>query len=346
MRLLFTHVACPSPLRVGASSVPRLRNASSRVQLSTFVTRHNELMGPIHTRVQIGRRQNSSIATENENSRTATENTEDEDQTPKPPLAIVFTDIVKSTALWEKDSESMNEAMAIHDDLIRSLADKYAGYEVKQNGDGFMFAFQSAPSALNFCLDIQVQLQTQKWPQALLELPAAEPVTKEVGEEQKEKIVLWKGLRLRMSAHYGEPVCKWNGVIKRMDYLGPAVNRAARFIGVCEGGQIVVSQEFLQELRRARNQIVGSGGPLFEQVQATTTHNEVLDVNELHAEDMSETMEDTRFELRMLGERHFRGVSENQKLYFIVPKSLVGRIDYLPQHHFVQPNKGNLIDGG
>lgn len=240
----------------------------------------------------------------------------------------------------------MNEAMAIHDDLIRGLSDKYAGYEVKQNGDGFMFAFQSAPSALNFCLDIQVQLQTQKWPQALLKLGPAEPVVTESDEAPSGEVVLWKGLRLRMSAHYGEPVCKWNDVIGRMDYLGPAVNRAARFVGVCEGGQIVVSQEFLQELKRARREVVGGGGPLFDHVETSAPSDEDLDVKDLQGEELPEDMGDTRFELRVLGERHFKGVPGNQKLYFIIPKSLRGRIDFLPKHEYVQPSKGNLMEGG
>lgn len=291
------------------------------------------------------RRQWSSAPTRYDASRAEPDASENEDKSPRPPLAIVFTDIVKSTMLWEKDSKSMTEAMTIHDDMVRSLSDKYDGYEVKQNGDGFMFAFQSAPAALSFCLDVQLQLQAQEWPQELLKLGPAEPVVKE-NDESKEDIVLWKGLRLRISAHYGEPVCKWNEVIKRMDYLGPAVNRAARFVGVCEGGQIVVSQEFLQELKRSRRNVTATAGPLFENAQTTVSHSEEFDVNELHAGDMSKTMKDTRFELRMLGERHFKGVAENQKLYFIIPKSLVGRIDFLPRQHFVQPNKGNLIERG
>lgn len=240
----------------------------------------------------------------------------------------------------------MDQAMAIHDDLIRGLADKYVGYEVKQNGDGFMFAFQSATSALNFCLDIQVQLQTQEWPEALLKLAPAEAVVADSDEAPDGEVVLWKGLRLRMSAHYGEPVCKWNNVTKRMDYLGPAVNRAARYVGVCEGGQIVVSQEYLQELRKARKEVVGSAGPLFDNVQESAPPDEDLDVKDLQGEQPPEDMADTRFELRVLGDRHFKGVPENQKLYFIIPKSLRRRIDYLPKQAYVQPSKGNLIAGG
>jgi len=265
---------------------------------------------------------------------------------PKPPLAIVFTDIVKSTAIWEKDSSTMSKAMTIHDNLIRDLSDTYAGYEVKQNGDGFMIAFQSAVSALNFCLDVQMQLQEQDWPQALLEMGQGEPVleagTKRDAKEQQEGTVLWKGLRLRMSAHYGKPVCKWNGVIHRMDYLGPAVNRAARFISVCEGGQIVVSQDFLDELKIARRYIAGEDGPLFGDDQKENGNGLELDLEELQIEEISEIVADTKFEVRLLGERHFKGVSGHQRLFFIVPKSLNGRLGYFPGHKYQEPSKGNL----
>lgn len=272
-------------------------------------------------------------------------------EAPTPPLAIVFTDIVKSTAMWEKDCASMSEAMDIHDRLARDLALKYAGYEVKQNGDGFMFVFQSAISALDFCLDMQLQLQTQEWPQDLLGLGPAEPIidtqSRHHAEQAKDgEVVLWKGLRLRMSAHYGEPVCKWNEVIGRMDYLGPAVNRAARSIGVCEGGQIVVSEEFLDKLWSARHDMVGSGGPLFDETKKTTAIGRDLDLKEMRYGEVLEEIEDTKFEVRALGKRHFKGVSEKQRLFFILPKSLRGRLRFLSWHKYVQASKGNLIEDG
>jgi len=259
-------------------------------------------------------------------------------EAPQPPLSIVFTDIVKSTAIWEKNSTAMAEAMTIHDNLIRTLTATHNGYEVKQNGDGFMIAFQSAVPALNFCLDVQIQLQEQKWPQELLEIGPAKPVIEEHAEHDHQAI-LWKGLRLRMSAHFGEPVCVWNDIIRRMDYLGPAVNRAARFVSVCEGGQIVVSEDFLLELDRLGSNSSSTGdGPLFEKSQ-TAAAGTVLE-----AEDQKrlEGLAGADFEVRVLGDRQFKGVTDKQRLFFIVPKSLQGRLRHFPQHKYVQPSKGNL----
>lgn len=265
------------------------------------------------------------------------DNQNEDVEAPKPPLAIVFTDIVKSTAIWEKDSDTMAEAMTIHDNLIRQTTRLHQGYEVKQNGDGFMIAFQSAVCALRFCLDIQVQLQEQDWPARLLELGPAQPVVDEATRDDSQTDhVLWKGLRVRMSAHFGEVVCNWNDVIHRMDYLGPAVNRAARFVSVCEGGQVIVSEDFLNALRSERTGALAENGPLYKRNEGEGQQQELRQLD-------LEGLVGTDFELCVLGERHFKGVPEKQKLFFIVPKSLHGRLEYFPKHTYVQASKGNLV---
>lgn len=274
-------------------------------------------------------------------------NTEaEEGEAPQPPLAIVFTDIVKSTAIWEKNTPAMSQAMVIHDDLIRKLTNTYGGYEVKQNGDGFMIAFQHAVPALKFCLDIQLQLQDQKWPQELLKLGPASPVIKteeDQGDDELRETVLWRGLRLRMSAHFGEPLCVWNDVIHRMDYLGPAVNLAARYVSVCEGGQIIVSEQFLDELNINNQDSMGGDGPLFNGVQSQDLNFQDFDLKELSSDQTVDDVADTKFEVLELGERRFKGIPEQQKLFVIMPKSLHGRLDYFPRQLYVQPSKGNLV---
>lgn len=259
----------------------------------------------------------------------AVDRANDNDEAPKSPLAIVFTDIVKSTAIWESNAEVMAKAMAVHDDLIRKLTTEHSGYEVKQNGDGFMIVFQTAVTALKFCLDVQAQLQDQDWPEELLNIGPAQPI---VEDDADDSNVLWKGLRLRMAIHFGSPVSVWNDVISRWDFLGPPVNRAARYVSVCEGGQIVVSKELLNELTPQTMQATDGEGPLFED---TVT----LDPTDV------ERAVDTPLEMAVLGERHFKGVSEKQKLYIILPKSLSGRAKFYPRHKYIQPSKGNLMEG-
>lgn len=83
---------------------------------------------------------------------------------PTSPLAIVFTDIVESTMMWEWNYVAMAAAMRLHDSLIRSLIRLHDGYEVKHTGDGFMVVFQRPTNALKFCLETQTASQRQKWP--------------------------------------------------------------------------------------------------------------------------------------------------------------------------------------
>lgn len=278
-------------------------------------------------------------------------------EAPEGKLAIVFTDIVKSTYIWEHEPVAMKEAMAMHDDMIRSLTVRHRGYEVKQNGDGFMVAFQSAISALEFCLEVQERLLDMSWPGKLLKLGAGSEVRAQENEEHEPE-VLFKGLRLRMSGHWGEPVPTWNKTIGRMDYMGPVVNRAARFIQATEGGQIVVSEPFLEALGKAKGGTPGDSdapaGPLFaakaEQDDAEESNEDavgqMLDLGDLRAEHTESLLKDKQFEVRLLGKRHFKGVSDEQKLYFIIPQSLHGRLQFWPKHMHVAGSKGNLVGPG
>jgi adenylate cyclase len=237
---------------------------------------------------------------------------------PLGPIGIVFTDIVKSTNIWEKDTQAMISAMELHDNTVRSVTVANQGYEVKQNGDGFMLAFSTAISAVKFCLKVQEALLDEKWPKALLKLPPGKESTDDEGH------LLFRGLQLRVSAHWGEPVSKWNEVIQRMDYLGPVVNRAARFVQVTEPGQIVVSEEFMQQLQdemRTDNVIPALG--------ETTDH----------------VLASQPFMVHELGDYTFQGLDAPEKLYFIVPSSLEGRVEHWQQVAHVSGVKGNLKSG-
>ncbi|KIY00693.1 uncharacterized protein Z520_03358 [Fonsecaea multimorphosa CBS 102226] len=271
-----------------------------------------------------------------------------------PPLGrigIVFTDIVKSTDIWEEDTGAMIEAMKLHDDMIRGLTVANEGYEVKQNGDGFMIAFATATSAVQFCLDVQEKLLDERWPKAILKLPP--------GQETKdpEGHVLFRGLQLRMSAHWGEPVSKWNEVIQRMDYLGPVVNRAARFIQVTEGGQIVVSEDFLRqlqsELEMAKQQNEEAQEPPVRAAEGEGDHDHPretnntpppasLDLRSLRSRRDQKNLTHQQFEIRPLGDYEFQGLEDPHKLYFIVPCSLEGRVDHWNQVAHVTGVKGNV----
>lgn len=244
-------------------------------------------------------------------------------------VALVFTDIKNSTALWETNG-GMQSAMRLHNFLLRRQLRNIGGYEVKTEGDAFMVSFQNVTSALLWCFQVQIHLLKENWPQELLESEEGREVyDDETGE------VLQRGLSVRMGIHWGWPVCEADPITRRMDYFGPMVNRASRISGAADGGQILVSRDVVNELRA----IMGT----FEDDK-----NRGL-INEAAAEDHEDGMEgnvDEEEALRLLhpnvsrdvillrrmgfaisdiGERRLKGLETPEFLSLVYPKSLTRR---------------------
>eukprot|EP00163_Fabomonas_tropica_P001243 TRINITY_DN1094_c0_g2_i1.p1 TRINITY_DN1094_c0_g2~~TRINITY_DN1094_c0_g2_i1.p1 ORF type:complete len:2257 (+),score=384.66 TRINITY_DN1094_c0_g2_i1:614-7384(+) len=157
---------------------------------------------------------------------------------PEGRVCLVFTDVQDSTSLWDANPDVMGAALDVHNSLMRTFITRYRGYEVKTEGDAFMIAFSDPIDALQWCLDIQVSLTLCDWPPELLENPSACVERDEVSQR-----VLYAGLRVRIGAHVGNPLCTKDPNTGRMDYFGPDVNRAARVSGAAHGGQVVVSKD-------------------------------------------------------------------------------------------------------
>jgi len=157
-----------------------------------------------------------------------------------------------------------------------------------------------------------------------------------------------------MSAHWGTPVCNWNQVIQRMDYLGPMVNRAARFIEVTEAGQIVVSQEFLLQLQGELEIAMGQKDETETTEDCSSRYRAEnkaeasdLDLPALRSSREQRRLTHQRFEIRLLGDHVFKGLEEQpQTLFFLVPRSLQGRADHWHQVTHVSGVKGNVRNQG
>ena len=65
-----------------------------------------------------------------------------------------------STELWEFDKETMDDAISVHDKLLRSHLREYSGYEVATEGDAFLVAFHEATDAIKWCIAVQKVRQT------------------------------------------------------------------------------------------------------------------------------------------------------------------------------------------
>jgi class 3 adenylate cyclase len=125
-------------------------------------------------------------------------------------VTFLFTDIEGSTRLWQQDEAAMRAALSRHDELLRSALAEHGGAVFSSMGDGIAAAFAAASTAVRAALAAQRRLEAEVW-------PTATPI------------------RVRMGLHTGE------AEERDGDYLGTAVNRAARLMAVAHGGQVVCS---------------------------------------------------------------------------------------------------------
>lgn len=155
-------------------------------------------------------------------------------EAPTGTVALVFTDVQGSTRLWERCGGGMRTALEVHDRVLRALLAEHGGYEVKTQGDSFLVAFTSAVEAVRWCLEAQQALLRAPWPEELL----AEP---DAAEEKGPGGWVYRGPRVRMGVHLGEPECRLDEETGEMDYVGRMVNVAARVVSAGHGGQVLLS---------------------------------------------------------------------------------------------------------
>jgi Adenylate and Guanylate cyclase catalytic domain len=117
-------------------------------------------------------------------------------------VTFLFTDIEGSTRRWEADADAMRQALAVHDEVLRTAIQKHDGFLFKHTGDGACAAFASPMSAVDAAVAAQ----------RVLELP------------------------VRMGIATGE------AELKGADYFGAVLNRAARVMAAGHGGQILLAE--------------------------------------------------------------------------------------------------------
>jgi class 3 adenylate cyclase len=127
-------------------------------------------------------------------------------------LAIVFSDVVGSTALGEQlNDHRMNEVRRAHFAQSRKLIEQYKGREIKTIGDSFMAAFRSVEKALDYARALQ-----------------SKP-----GHAQ---------IQIRAGIHIGPMSVEEN------DVFGGTVNFAARVVGAIKGAEIWLSDQAKKHL--------------------------------------------------------------------------------------------------
>ncbi|KAL9113530.1 MAG: hypothetical protein Q9227_002268 [Pyrenula ochraceoflavens] len=245
----------------------------------------------------------------------------EEPEAPVGEVAIVFTDIKSSTAMWEILPVAMRSAIQMHNDLFRRQLRLIGGYEVKTEGDAFMVSFPTVTSALLWCFSCQSHLLELPWPTEILDTVHCQEKFDSDGN------TIFRGLRVRMGIHWGEPVCEKDPITRRMDYFGPMVNRASRISATADGGQITVSSDYIEEIRRtlesyADSDRSGSTG------SEDTLHDDVLS-NQIRKE--LKQLSSQGFEVKDLGEKRLKGLENPEFVYLMYPASLAGRLAVMDQ---------------
>jgi class 3 adenylate cyclase len=83
---------------------------------------------------------------------------------PSGTVTFLFTDIEKSTRLWEQYPRLMRQAVARHDQLLREEIENRSGYVFKTVGDAFCATFfDRVIDALMCALAIQKVLRAEEW---------------------------------------------------------------------------------------------------------------------------------------------------------------------------------------
>jgi predicted ATPase/DNA-binding SARP family transcriptional activator/class 3 adenylate cyclase len=128
------------------------------------------------------------------------------------PRTFLLTDIVDSVSLWERDPESMSQAVARHDTIIQDAVSASGGelVRVKGEGDSTFSVFAHPSDALAAAAAIHEAVAAEQW-------PSTTP------------------LQVRTGVHTGDAEPR-DG-----DWYGPAVNRAARLRALADGGETLLS---------------------------------------------------------------------------------------------------------
>ena len=128
-------------------------------------------------------------------------------------VTILFSDIEDSTLITERlGDRRWLEVLRAHNSLFRRLVRSHGGFEVKNQGDGFMLAFPDSRRAVECAAAIQRGLAE------------SDPVE---GER----------VRVRIGMHAGE------AIREEGDFFGRSVIVAARIAAQARGGEILVSEQ-------------------------------------------------------------------------------------------------------
>jgi len=136
---------------------------------------------------------------------------------------FLVTDIEGSSRLWESDPDAMRSNLAVHDEIVRRAIEQCEGTIFKTQGDAFFAVFGEPVSAIRAAQMSQEQLAAQNWTNS-------------------------QQIKVRIVIHFGDADERGG------DFFGKPLNRCARMLEVCHGGQVLVSEAVELLSRQSRGQ--------------------------------------------------------------------------------------------
>ena len=148
--------------------------------------------------------------------------------------AILVSDVVGYSRLAGADEDRILARLrALRSDLIDPIISVHHGRIVKRTGDGSIIEFRSVVDAVRCALEVQTGM-----------------VERNVGLPPEKRI------EFRIGVHLGDVVEESDG-----DLMGDGVNVAARLEGICEPGQICLSEDAYRQVKSRLELQVADLGP-------------------------------------------------------------------------------------
>lgn len=138
--------------------------------------------------------------------------------------------------LMRYDASLVEEAIKVYQDVVIDLLYRFNGKQVYFKKDQVELVFSKKMEALHFCLEIRAALLEADWPSSLLAHGSARI------EYGKGGFLVFRGLRVRMAVHYGNPELDFDEATNQYALYGIDSRIAHHMIDYCESGEIVISQ--------------------------------------------------------------------------------------------------------
>ena len=136
--------------------------------------------------------------------------------------AILVSDVVGYSQLAGMDEDrTLARLRALRSDLIDPTISVHRGRIVKRTGDGSVIEFRSVVDAVRCAIEVQHAMV-----------------------ERNTGVALDKRIEFRIGIHLGDVVEETDG-----DLMGDGVNIAARLEGVCEPGEICLSEDAYRQVK-------------------------------------------------------------------------------------------------